>query len=59
MAEETTIAQRRHLAHNMGADFAANFVDLGHPPIVGLVEPGWELRRLAAERAAMNELTEV
>jgi len=57
--DEAAAGWRRHLAHNMGADFAANFVDLGRPPIVGLVEPGWELRRLAAELAGMDELTEV
>jgi hypothetical protein len=37
---------RRHLGHNTGAELLANFVDLGRAPIVGLVEPGWELRRL-------------
>jgi hypothetical protein len=36
----------------------ASFVDLGRPPIVGLVEPDWELRRLSAELAGL-ELTEV
>ena len=36
-----------------------NFVDLGRAPIVGLVEPEWELRRLAAELAELDELTEV
>ena len=50
---------RRHLRHDPGAEFVANFVDLGRPPIVGLVEPDWELRRLTAELAALDELTEV
>ena len=50
---------RRHLEHDFGAEFVANFVDLGRPPIVGLVEPDWELRRLTAELASLNELTEV
>jgi len=50
---------RRHLGHDAGAEFVANFVDLGRPPIVGLVEPDWELRRLTAELAALDELTEV
>jgi tetratricopeptide (TPR) repeat protein len=50
---------RRHRGHDIGAEFVANFVDLGRPPIVGLVEPDWELRRLAAELAALDELTEV
>jgi len=50
---------RRHLGHDPGAEFVANFVDLGRPPIVGLVEPDWELRRLTAELASLDELTEV
>jgi DNA-binding SARP family transcriptional activator/tetratricopeptide (TPR) repeat protein len=50
---------RRHLEHNTGAELLANFVDLGRAPIVGLVEPGWELRRLTAELAGLDELTEV
>ena len=50
---------RRHLDHNTGAELLANFVDLGRAPIVGLVEPGWELRRLTAELAGLDELTEV
>jgi len=50
---------RRHLEHNTGAEFLANFVDLGRAPIAGLVEPGWELRRLTAELAGLDELTEV
>jgi hypothetical protein len=42
-----------------GAEFVANFVDLGRPPVVGLVEPEWELRRLTAELAGLDEFTEV
>ena len=34
-------------------------VDLARPPIVGLVEPEWELRRLTTELAELDELTEV
>jgi len=56
---EAAAGWRRHLKHNAGAEFAANFVDLGRAPIVGLVEPGWELRRLTAELAQLDELTEV
>jgi hypothetical protein len=33
--------------------------DRAGAPIVGLVEPGWELRRLTAELAGLDELTEV
>jgi DNA-binding SARP family transcriptional activator/tetratricopeptide (TPR) repeat protein len=50
---------RLHLDRNTGAELLANFVDLGRAPIVGLVEPGWELRRLTAELAGLDELTEV
>ena len=53
---EATEGWQRHLGHNAGAEFVANFVDLGRAPIVGLVEPEWELRRLTAE---LDELTEV
>jgi tetratricopeptide (TPR) repeat protein len=56
---EAAAGWRRHLGHDAGADFVANFVDLGRPPIVGLVEPEWELRRLTAELAGLDELTEV
>ncbi len=57
--EEAAAGWRRHIRHDAGADFVANFVDLGRPPIVGLVEPDRELRRLAAELAELDELTEV
>ena len=50
---------QRHLARNVGAEYLANLVDLGRVPIVGLVEPEWELRRLTAELAELDELTEV
>jgi hypothetical protein len=56
---EAAAGWQRHLQHDAGADYVANFVDLGRPPIVGLVEPEWELRRLTAELAGLDELTEV
>ena len=56
---EAATSWRRHLGHDAGAEFVANFVDLGRPPIVGLVEPDWELRRLTAELAELDEFTEV
>jgi len=56
---EAAAAWQRHLGHNAGTEFLANFVDLGRPPIVGLIEPEWELRRLSAELAELDELTEV
>ena len=33
----------------------AALVDLGRPPIVGLVEPEWELARVMAELAELEE----
>jgi hypothetical protein len=56
---EAAAGWRRHLTHNPGAEFQANFIDLGRPPIVGLVEPEWELRRLTAEMAELDQCTEV
>lgn len=56
---EAAAAWQHHLGHNAGTEFLANFVDLGRPPIVGLIEPEWELRRLTAELAELDELTEV
>ena len=56
---EAAAGWQHHLGHNAGADFVATFVDLGRAPIVGLVEPGWELRRLTAELASLDQPTEV
>ena len=50
---------RRHLRHDAGTEFMATVVDLARPPIVGLVEPEWELRRLTSELAELDKLTEV
>jgi hypothetical protein len=33
----------------------ASLVDLGRPPVVGLVDPEWELRRLDAELRELPE----
>jgi DNA-binding SARP family transcriptional activator/tetratricopeptide (TPR) repeat protein len=57
--DEAAASWRRHIRHDAGADFVANFVDLGRMPVVGLVEPHRELRRLGAELAELDELTEV
>jgi len=56
---EATEGWQRHLEHDAGAELLANFVDLGRPPIVGLVEPEWELRRLTAELAELDDAAEV
>jgi hypothetical protein len=55
---EAVAGWQRHLRPDAAAEFIANFIDLGRPPIVGLVEPEWELRRLTAELAELGELTE-
>ena len=52
---EAATGWRHHLGHDAVADFVANFVDLGRPPIVGLVEPDTELRRLTAELAGLDD----
>jgi tetratricopeptide (TPR) repeat protein len=57
--DEAAASWQRHLRPDAGVEFVANFVDLGRPPVVGLVEPAWELRRLTAELAGLDELTEV
>ena len=56
---EAAAGWRRHQEHDTGAELLASFVDLGRAPIVGLVEPEWELRRLTAELASLDEFTEV
>jgi hypothetical protein len=50
---------QHHLGHDAGAELLSTFVDLGRAPIVGLVEPEWELRRLIAELAELDEHSEV
>ena len=37
----------------MAEGYLANLVDLGRPPVVGLVEPARELARIARDRAAL------
>jgi DNA-binding SARP family transcriptional activator/tetratricopeptide (TPR) repeat protein len=38
---------------NTAEGYLANLVDLGRPPVVGLVEPAWELTRISRDRAAL------
>jgi hypothetical protein len=54
---EAAASWQRHTRHDASADFVANFVDLGRPPIVGLVEPDQELRRLTTELAELTEVS--
>ena len=52
---EAATGWRRRRAGDRGAEFMTNFVDLGRPPIVGLVEPERELARLERELAEVAE----
>ncbi|MDN5918201.1 MAG: AAA family ATPase [Pseudonocardia sp.] len=45
---------RRQRPAESGAEYLANLVDLGRPPVVGLVEPVWELDRITAELAEIE-----
>jgi len=56
---EAAAIWERHVNRDAGAEYMANFVDLGRAPVVGLVEPERELRRLTAELAETDELMEV
>ncbi len=53
---EASAAWRRTRADDRGTEFMSTFVDLGRPPIVGLVEPDRELARVTAELADLHEL---
>ena len=51
---EAEAGWRRRLADAPAGDlFAASIADLGRPPVAGLVEPGVELGRVLADRAAV------
>lgn len=56
---EAADSWQRHLRHDAGTEFMATVVDLARPPVVGLVEPEWELRRLTTELAELDELDEL
>ena len=45
-------------AANTAEGYLANVVDLGRPPVVGLVEPAHELTRIEHERAALTAATQ-
>ncbi|MGN6752873.1 MAG: AAA family ATPase [Intrasporangium sp.] len=49
----------RRLHADAGDEYMSNFVDLGRPPVVGLVEPARELARLETELAALEAPLEV
>jgi DNA-binding SARP family transcriptional activator/tetratricopeptide (TPR) repeat protein len=44
-------------AENTADGYLADLVDLGRPPVVGLIEPGLELTRIEHERAALGTAT--
>lgn len=43
--------RRRGRAREDGQEYASNIVDLGRPPVAGLIEPALELGRVLSERA--------
>ncbi|TCK22895.1 ATP-binding protein [Pseudonocardia endophytica] len=47
--EEALAGWRRYHGADRGTEFMTNFVDLGRPPVAGLVEPDREIARLTAE----------
>ena len=49
--DEAADGWRWRADHNRaaGEEYMAALVDLGRPPVVGLVDPAWELRRVLAE----------
>jgi DNA-binding SARP family transcriptional activator len=59
--EESGRGWERHLGavSRTGDEFMANLIDLGRPPVVGLVEPARELDRLRAELAELDALEAV
>jgi hypothetical protein len=44
-------AQWRRLAPDSTRDYMASLVDLGRPPVTGVVDPAAELERVREERA--------
>jgi hypothetical protein len=52
---EAVSAWRRLGRPEPGGELMATLVDLGRPPVVGLVDPAWELARVQAELAAVPE----
>jgi DNA-binding SARP family transcriptional activator len=47
--------RRRAAAHRSGERYMAVLVDLGRPPVLGLIEPQRELERVEAELAALGQ----
>jgi hypothetical protein len=53
---EAAAGWRRLRAPRLGDSHLANLVDLGRPPVVGLVEPDRELARVCAELEDLGDL---
>ncbi|MDT7686830.1 MAG: hypothetical protein QOG57_7140, partial [Pseudonocardiales bacterium] len=53
---EAAAGWRRLRPPRLGDSHLANLVDLGRPPVVGLVEPDRELARVCAELADLGDL---
>jgi tetratricopeptide (TPR) repeat protein len=52
---EAAAGWRRIRPPDTGRELMASLVDLGRPPVVGLVDPAWELARVEAELAALPD----
>ena len=50
--------RRGGTARAPGEEYMAALVDLGRPPVVGLVDPAWELHRVLAELTDLDAETE-
>jgi DNA-binding SARP family transcriptional activator/tetratricopeptide (TPR) repeat protein len=57
LGEAAALWRRRGAGAGAGDEYVANLVDLGRPPVVGLVEPAVELRRLAADLTSLDAET--
>jgi HAMP domain-containing protein len=55
---EALAAWRRYERPASAEELAANFLDLGRPAIVGLVEPQREIDRLEAELAGVSSFSD-
>ena len=55
LEESARTWRRRAGAYRLGDRYMAVMVDLGRPPVLGLVEPRRELERVEAELASLRE----
>jgi hypothetical protein len=52
---EAASGWRRMRPPDTGRELMATLVDLGRPPVVGLVDPAWELARVEEELSGCRE----